>query len=56
MFCHFYNIYNILLSIVIFFITLPIHAFLNTTIFARSLITPRVLWLAVFLWLLGIIF
>lgn len=28
MFHHFYNIYNILLSIVIFFITLPIRAFL----------------------------
>ena len=43
MFRHFYNIYNLLLSIVIFFITLPIHVFLSTTIFARSLITPCVL-------------
>lgn len=48
MFRHFCNIYNILLSIVIFFYNFT-HSRLLTTIFARSLITPRVLWLAVFL-------
>ena len=48
MFRHFYNIYNILLSIVIFFYNFT-HSRLLTTIFARSLITPRMLWLPVFL-------